>query len=75
MTVSQVRDFTRAFKQGDYRGYHLFSIFPQGVLWLTGSQALFRVSLRLTEVLDRLLLGMFPFLQRYCWAAIIEVRN
>lgn len=75
MTVAQIRDFSRAFKQGDYRGYHLFSIFPQGILWLTRSQGLFRVSLRVTEFLDRLLLTMFPFLQRYCWAAIIEVKN
>ncbi len=75
MTVGQIRDFSRAFKQGDYRGYHLFSIFPQGILWLTGSQGLFRFSLRVTEMIDRAVLGLFPFLQRYCWAAIIEVKN
>lgn len=75
MSVDQIRDFTKAFKQGGYRGYHLFSIFPQGILWLTRSQGLFRISLRVTEVMDRALLAMFPFLQRYCWAAIIEVKN
>jgi SAM-dependent methyltransferase len=75
MTVRQIREFTGAFKEGSYRGYHLFSIFPQGLLWLTGSQALFRGALWLTEVIDRSLLTLFPFLQRYCWAAIIEVKN
>jgi ubiquinone/menaquinone biosynthesis C-methylase UbiE len=75
MSVSQIRDFTRAFQWGEYRGHHLFSIFPQGILWLTGSQGLFKASLRLTETIDRVLLKMFPFLQRYCWAAIIEVKN
>jgi ubiquinone/menaquinone biosynthesis C-methylase UbiE len=75
MTVAQIRDFSQAFKQGDYRGYYLFSIFPQGILWLTKSQGLFRLSLRVTAVIDRVLLMLFPFLQRYCWAAIIEVKN
>lgn len=75
MTVSQIRQFTGVFKQGGYRGYHLLSIFPQGILWLTGNRTLFRISLRATEALDTVLLTLFPFLQRYCWAAIIEVKN
>ncbi len=75
MTVRQITNFIRAFRSGEYRGHQFLSIFPQGLFWLTGSEWLLRNALRVTDRLDRWILSAFPFLQRYCWAAIIEVRN
>jgi SAM-dependent methyltransferase len=73
MTVKQIDDFGKYFHMADYRGYHLLSIFPQGLLWATGSQWVFRWSLRMTECMDNWLLRTFRPLKRYCWSTIIEV--
>jgi len=73
MTVQQINDFGKYFRSTEYRGYYLMSIFPQGLLWATGSQRLFRWSLRLTEAMDAWLLKTFRPLKRYCWSAVIEV--
>jgi SAM-dependent methyltransferase len=73
LTIHQINEFARSFSTADFRGYHLFSIFPQGLLWATGSTFLFRWSLRITEVLDEFLLKALPSLQRYCWSALIKV--
>jgi SAM-dependent methyltransferase len=75
MTVMQIDEFGRCFRQATFHGYYLFSIFPQGLLWATGNRWLFRESLCLTEAADHRLLKAFPFLQRYCWSAIIEARK
>lgn len=75
MTVGQISEFIRSFQEGEYRGHQLLSIFPQGLFWLTGNERLFKLLLSVTEIVDRWLLRWLPFLQRYCWAAIIEVRN
>jgi SAM-dependent methyltransferase len=75
MTVKQIVYFGRSFRRTDIRGYYLLSIFPQGLLWMTGNRRLFSQSLRLTQVADRWILKALPFLQRYCWSAIIEVRK
>jgi ubiquinone/menaquinone biosynthesis C-methylase UbiE len=73
MTVQQIADFGKNFRTTEYRGYHLISIFPQGLLWATGSQRLFHWSLRVTEAMDKWLLQVFRPLKRYCWSTIIEV--
>lgn len=75
MTVQQITAFIRPFRSGEYRGYQLTSIFLQGLFWLTGREWFLRKGLRVTDRLDRWLLSVFPFLQRYCWAAVIEVHN
>jgi SAM-dependent methyltransferase len=73
MTTQQIGDFGKYFRSVEFRGYHFLSIFPQGLLWATGSQKLFRWSLRATEAMDGLLLKAFRPLKRYCWSAVIEV--
>lgn len=75
LTVKQITDLGRAFRRVEFRGYYLFSIFPQGLLWVTGNEWLFRRSLRITEFVDRYLLKVFSFLKRYCWSAIIELKK
>jgi 2-polyprenyl-3-methyl-5-hydroxy-6-metoxy-1,4-benzoquinol methylase len=73
MTISQINDFGTLFSSVKFHGYHLFSIFPQGLLWATGSKWLFQCSLSVCETFDKWLLRLFPSLHRYCWSAIIEI--
>lgn len=75
MTVKQIMNFGRCFGRVEFQAFYLFSIFPQGLLWATGSRRLFHWTLRVTEAVDRWLLKVCPFLQRYCWSAIIEVQK
>jgi ubiquinone/menaquinone biosynthesis C-methylase UbiE len=75
LTVEQIAGFGRPFREAKFQGYHLLSILPQGLLWSTGNQWLFRWSLWVTETVDRWLLKACPLIQRYCWAAIIEVKK
>jgi 2-polyprenyl-3-methyl-5-hydroxy-6-metoxy-1,4-benzoquinol methylase len=75
LKVGEIRTFGRAFETLEFQGYHLLSIFPQGLLWATGSRWLFDWTLRLSERLDRWILRALPVLQRYTWSAIIEVRR
>ncbi|MFB3818858.1 MAG: methyltransferase domain-containing protein [Candidatus Methylomirabilales bacterium] len=73
LTVQQIFGLGRYFGRVRYEGHCLLSIFPQGLLYLTGSAGLFRRSLAVTRRLDAWLLARVPALQRYCWSSIIEV--
>jgi 2-polyprenyl-3-methyl-5-hydroxy-6-metoxy-1,4-benzoquinol methylase len=73
MTVAQIRDLIARFRQGRFRGFHLLSILPPGVLWATGNRLLFRKLMGITQLLDRGLLKVAPPLRRYCWMALIHV--
>ena len=73
MTVQQIRHFIGRFRQGRFRGFHLLSIVPPGLLWATGNRALFRRTMSFTQTLDRWLLVAAPPLRRYCWMTLIDV--
>jgi len=75
MTVGQISDFGKFFRRANYHGCYFLSIFPQGILWVTGNKWLFRRILSFTEALDRWILRAFGFLKRYCWSTIIEVEK
>src|SRR5206468_11272397 len=49
MTVSQIRQFLGRFRQGRFRGFHLLSILPPGVLWATGNRTVFRRMMSWTQ--------------------------
>jgi len=75
MTIGQIRGFLGRFRQGRFRGFHLLSILPPGVLWATGNRTVFRRMMSWTQRLDRLLLALAPPLRRYCWMALIDVKK
>jgi ubiquinone/menaquinone biosynthesis C-methylase UbiE len=75
MTVKQIRRLIARFREGGFRGFHLLSIVPPGLLWATGNRALFRRAMSLTQTLDRWLLAVAPPLRRYCWMTLIDVRK
>jgi len=75
MTIGQIRGFLGRFRQGRFRGFHLLSILPPGVLWATGNSTVFRRMMSWTQRLDRWLLALAPPLRRYCWMALIDVKK
>ena len=75
MTVRQIRRLLRHFRQGRFRGVHLLSILPPGVLWATGNRTVLRWMMSWTQRLDRWLLALAPPLRRYCWMALIDVKK
>lgn len=75
MTIGQIRGFLGCFRQGRFRGFHLLSILPPGVLWATGNRTVFRWMMSWTQRLDRWLLALAPPLRRYCWMALIDVKK
>jgi len=75
MTIGQIRGFLGRFRQGRFRGFHLLSILPPGVLWATGNRTVFRRMMSWTQRLARWLLALAPPLRRYCWMALIDVKK
>ncbi|HKE62049.1 MAG TPA: class I SAM-dependent methyltransferase [Nitrospira sp.] len=75
LTVRQIRQFAGRFRQGGFKGFHLLSILPPGVLWATGNIKLFRRMMSWTQTVDRWLLALAPPLRRYCWMALIDVKK
>lgn len=75
LTVDQIRRLISRFREGRFRGFHLLSIVPPGLLWATGNRALFQRTMGVTQTLDRWLLGIAPPLRRYCWMTLIDVRK
>ena len=75
LRVHQITALRRHFRRVSFTGYYLSSVFPQGLLWLTGNRTAFRWGLQVTEALDRGIIRRFPFLHRYCWSAIVEVEK
>ena len=73
MTVDQIRRLISRFREGRFRGFHLLSIMPPGLLWATGNRALFQRTMGVTQTLDRWLLAIAPRLRRYCWMTLIDV--
>lgn len=73
LTIRQIRQFVGRFRQGAFRGFHLLSIVPPGVLWATGNRTVFRRMMQVTETCDRWLLALAPRLRRYCWMTLIDV--
>ncbi|HSC55856.1 MAG TPA: class I SAM-dependent methyltransferase [Nitrospira sp.] len=73
MTVAQIRHLIAQFREGRFRGFHLLSIMPPGLLWATGNRVLFQRTMGVTQTLDRWLLGVAPPLRRYCWMTLIDV--
>jgi ubiquinone/menaquinone biosynthesis C-methylase UbiE len=71
LTMNDVDAFRQHFKSVTYRGFHLFALIGDGLLLVTGSK---KYSSRYMATLlrwDDVLLNRFPFLQKYCWTALL----
>jgi len=58
-----------------YRGFYLLATFSHGLLFLTGSRRLFAWSRTVLVRWDETVLLNFPWLQRYCWWALLVFRK
>jgi 2-polyprenyl-3-methyl-5-hydroxy-6-metoxy-1,4-benzoquinol methylase len=75
LTMRDLDVFRQHFGSVTYRGYHLLAMMADGLLLVTGSK---KLSSRCTKILvrwDDTLLARFPFLQKYCWTALLVFKN
>lgn len=68
-------DYFRKYFQVTYRGAYLFTIAANGMLFVTGSRKLFKVSSAMLRATEKPVLTVLPFLQRYCWSALLVFRK
>lgn len=57
------------------RGYYLFTIAAHALLFVTGSRKLFASSRAVLRRWEDPVLLRFPYLQRYCWSAVLTFRK
>ncbi len=67
--------FRRHFPSVAYRGFYLFTTFSHALLLLTGSRRLFAWSREVLVRWDEKVLINLPWLQRYCWSALLVFRK
>jgi len=63
--------FRKYFGSVSYRGFHLLGMFADGLLLATGSSKLASSCMATLVKWDDAILNRFPFLQRYCWSALL----
>jgi 2-polyprenyl-3-methyl-5-hydroxy-6-metoxy-1,4-benzoquinol methylase len=63
--------FRKHFDTVSYRGFYLFTLLANGLLLVTGSRKLFTGAMTTLLEREQPLLTRFPFLQKYCWTALL----
>jgi SAM-dependent methyltransferase len=63
--------FRKHFDSVSYRGFYLFTLLANGLLLVTGSRKLFTGAMKTLLEYERPALSRFPFLQKYCWTALL----
>lgn len=58
-----------------YQGLYLFTLVAHGLLFVTGSRKLFARSRAILRCGERPVLAGLPFLQKYCWSALLVFRK
>lgn len=67
--------FRRDFDTVTYRGLYLFPLLANGLLFVTGSRKLFNSSMKTLWKWEQPVLARLPFLQKYCWTALLVFRK
>lgn len=75
LRIKDLDIFRRDFASVSYRGFYLFSLLANGLLLITGSRKLFNRSVGILLRWERSSLARFPFLQKYCWTALLVFRK
>jgi len=75
LRVKDLDIFRRDFDSVSYHGFYLFSLLANGLLLITGSRKLFNRSMVVLLRWERSSLVRFPFLQKYCWTALLVFRK
>jgi 2-polyprenyl-3-methyl-5-hydroxy-6-metoxy-1,4-benzoquinol methylase len=75
LTMRDMDLFRQHFGSVTYRGYHLLAFMADGLLLVTGSKKLSSKCMNTLVRWDDILLARFPFLQKYCWTALLVFKN
>jgi SAM-dependent methyltransferase len=67
--------FRKHFDSVTYRGFYLFTLLANGLLLVTGSRTLFTKAMTILLEREKPILTRFPFLQKYCWTALLIFHN
>jgi 2-polyprenyl-3-methyl-5-hydroxy-6-metoxy-1,4-benzoquinol methylase len=67
--------FRQHFDLVSYRGFHLLAMMADGLLLVTGSKKLSSKCMTTLVRWDDTLLSLFPFLQKYCWTALLVFKK
>jgi ubiquinone/menaquinone biosynthesis C-methylase UbiE len=67
--------FRKHFDSVSYRGFYLFTLLANGLLLVTGSRKLFTGTMKTLLECEKPVLTRFPFLQKYCWRALLFFRK
>jgi 2-polyprenyl-3-methyl-5-hydroxy-6-metoxy-1,4-benzoquinol methylase len=75
LSVGDLRIFRKHFTSVSYRGFYLSTLFSDLLLFVTGSRTLFARSHSLFSKCDEPVLIHLPWLQKYCWSALVVFRK
>lgn len=75
LSLKDLAIFRRNFGSVSYCGFYLLPLLANGILLMTGSRTLFNRSMMTLLRWEQPILARFPFLQKYCWTALIVLRK
>jgi 2-polyprenyl-3-methyl-5-hydroxy-6-metoxy-1,4-benzoquinol methylase len=75
LSLKDLEVFRRHFGSVTYRGFYLFTLAAHFLLFVTGSRTLFARSRALMRKWEEPVLVRFPWLQRFCWSALVVFRK
>ena len=74
LCIKDVLDLSCSFKEVKYHGYNLISLLSFIFIPLK-AYGLFRYSIKILDKVDKWLFSLMPFVQRYCWGAVVELKK
>jgi hypothetical protein len=72
--MQDINIFRQHFDSVTYRGFHSLALLADGQL-LTGSKKLSGKWMATPIRWDNILVSRFPFLQKYCWTALLVFKK
>jgi ubiquinone/menaquinone biosynthesis C-methylase UbiE len=75
LRIKDLDIFRPHFDSVSYRGFYLFTLLANGLLLVTGSRKLFNRNMITLLRWEQASLARFPFLQKYCWSALLVFRK
>jgi 2-polyprenyl-3-methyl-5-hydroxy-6-metoxy-1,4-benzoquinol methylase len=75
LRIEELDVLRKHFDSVDYHGFYLFTLLANGLLLVTGSRRLFARVMQILLQYEQPVLIRFPFLQKYCWTALLVFRK
>ena len=74
LRIKDVLDLSSDFREVKYHGYNLISLLSF-IFIPVKAYGLFQYSIKFLDNVDNWLFRLMPFIQRYCWGAVIELKK